>query len=218
VGSIISIMVRNGILIKVKNKEGGCMEDYKEKIISTLQTVKRDGIERLITYLENESDYFTAPASTKYHNNFVGGLAEHSYKVMEILNQKNQQFNLNIPLDSIIICGLLHDLCKCNFYVKGKKNVKEGKKPDGRDNWVEKEVWEIDDQLPLGHGSKSIIILQRFIPMSEFEVLAINFHMGIPEDYEMKNAYNKATEKYPAIITLHTADLESSYLLEKIIK
>ena len=194
------------------------MENYKNKILKAFSYVKRKGIDKLITYLETETDYFIAPASTKYHSNYEGGLAEHSYKVMELFYQKNKLYKLNIPQESIIICALLHDLCKCNFYVKGKKNVKEGKKPDGRDNWVEKEVWEIDDKLPLGHGSKSVIVLQQFIDLSEFEIMAILYHMGLPEDYEMRTAYNKAVEKYPAIITLHTADIEASHLFEKIIK
>jgi HD superfamily phosphohydrolase YqeK len=165
-----------------------------------------------------ETDFFTAPASTKYHSNFVGGLAQHSYKVMELLNKKNQLYNLNIPIDSIIICGLLHDICKCNFYVKGKKNVKDGKKPDGRDNWVEKEVWDVDDQLPYGHGSKSVIILQQYINLTEFEIMAILYHMGIPEDYATKMYYSAATAKYPSIVVLSTADIEASYLFEETIK
>lgn len=194
------------------------MSEIKEKILGLLHNVQRDGIENLIDYITNKTDFFTAPASTKYHSNYEGGLAKHSLLVRDLFAKKNEQFNLGLSEDTITICAICHDLCKCNFYVKGKKNVKEGKKPDGRDNWVEKEVWDIEDQLPLGHGSKSVILLQRFIRMSEFEVLSILYHMGLPEDYEMKCAYNKAVEKHPGIITLHTADMESSYLLEETIK
>jgi len=198
------------------------MSEYKEKILNALNSVQREGIDKLIDYLESKTDYFTAPASTKYHCNYEGGLAEHSWKVKELFEEKNRYFNLGLSQDTIIICSLLHDLCKCNFYKKGLKNVKDGKKINGYgkevDNWIEKEVWEIEDQLPLGHGSKSVILLQKFLRLSELEVMAILFHMGIPEEYEMKQAYNKSSEKYPAIITLHTADIESSYLLEKIIK
>ena len=129
---------------------------------------------------------------------------------------------MGLSEDTITICAIGHDSCKCNFYKKGTKNVKDGKKKNtyGKevDNWVEKEVWEIDDQLPLSHGHKSVILLQRFIPLSEFEVLAIAWHMGLPEEYEMRKSYSKAIEKHPAIITLHTADIESSHLLEKTIK
>lgn len=198
------------------------MSEVREKIITALKEVKRKGIENLIDYISNKSDFFTAPASAKYHSNYETGLAEHSWLVRELFDGKNKQFQLGLPEDTITICSIGHDLCKCNFYKKGFKNVKDGKKMNnfGKevDNWVEKEVWEIDDQLPLSHGHKSIILLQRFIPLSEFEVLAIAWHMGLPEEYEMKMAYSKACEKYPAIIALHTADVESSYLLEKIIK
>ena len=189
-----------------------------EMIITLLTQTKRPGINNLLTYLCQDTDYFTAPASTKYHSNYEGGLAEHSLKVMELWDKKNELYKLNIPEESIIICALLHDLCKCNFYVKGKKNVKEGKKPDGRDNWVEKEVWDVDDKLPYGHGAKSVILLQRFIELTEFEILAILHHMGVPESYSDRMAYNAAVEKCPAIITLHTADMESSYLFERVEK
>lgn len=189
-----------------------------EMIINLLTKTARPGINNLITYLCQETDYFTAPASTKYHSNYEGGLAEHSLKVMELWDKKNELYKLNIPDESIVICALLHDLCKCNFYVKGKKNVKEGKKPDGRDNWVEKEVWDIDDKLPYGHGAKSVILLQQFIKLTEFEILAILHHMGLPETYSDRSTYSTAVEKYPAIITLHTSDVEASYLFEQTVK
>lgn len=206
------------------------MNEYKEKILNALKAIKREGIDKLVTYLENETDFFTAPASTKYHSNYEGGLAEHSYKVMELFKQKNEQFNLNIPMDSIIICGLLHDLCKTNFYTKEKKNVLKGKKKVKKNrkingqwmeveeevnDWQEEEGYTINDKLPLGHGCKSVILLQKFIQLTDFEIMAILFHMGIPEDYGMKQAYNKAVETFPAIIALHTSDYESSYFLEK---
>lgn len=194
------------------------MMKTKDKIETYFRTVKREGIEKLTTWL-NDTDFYTAPASTQYHSNYEGGLAEHSLKVTELFGEKCKQFNVNIPQESIYICGLCHDLCKINFYTKGFKNVKEGKKTDwkGRevDNWIEKEVWEVNDSIPIGHGEKSIILLQRFISLSEFEVLAIRWHMGIPSEYMESKAYQKAVEMYPSIVLLHSADLESSYLLEE---
>jgi hypothetical protein len=194
------------------------MNNLEEKIINNLKTVKRDGVDNLIAYLKEKTDYFNAPASTNYHSNYVGGLAEHSDKVVELFKEKNKRYSLGLSEDTIYICGYCHDLCKCNFYKKSFKNVKEGKKKNGYgkevDNWIEKEVWEIDDQLPLGHGEKSIIILQRFVSLSEFEVMAIRWHMGLPEDYISRKCYDRAIEKYPAITALYTADLESSIFLE----
>jgi hypothetical protein len=192
--------------------------DLKEIILTELSTIQREGMNDLIDYISNKTDYFTAPASTNYHSNYEGGLAEHSHKVTQLFREKNERFSLGLSEDTIKICGYCHDWCKCCFYIKGKKNVKEGKKPDGRDNWIEKEIWEIDDKLPLGHGEKSIILLQRFIPLSTEEVMIIRWHMGIPEDYMSKKSYEKATEKYKSIIAFHSSDLESSYLLEEIKK
>lgn len=198
------------------------MGEVKDKILEKLIIIKREGMQELIKYIETKTDFFTAPASTKYHSNFEGGLAEHSWLVRDLFSKKNEQFAFGLSEDTITICAIGHDVCKCNFYKKGIKNIKSGKKTDYKgkevDNWIEQEVWEIDDQLPLSHGHKSIILLQRFIPLSEFEVLAIAWHMGLPEDYESKQAYNKAVLKYPAIVTLHTSDIESSNLLEKIVK
>jgi|WetSurMetagenome_2_1015567.scaffolds.fasta_scaffold32815_2 hypothetical protein len=147
-----------------------------------------------------------------YHGNYEGALSEHSYKVLKCLEKKNELYNLNIPMESIIISGLGHDFCKINFYKKGKKNVKE----DGR--WIEKDVWMRDETNPLGHGHKSVIMLLEYIKLTDWEKYAIIYHMGIPEDYEGKQGFNKATELYPSIICLYTADFESSKLFEKTIK
>jgi hypothetical protein len=195
--------------------------DYKAQIIEKLQSFKREGMTDLIAWLE-KTDYFTSPASSKYHSNYIGGLAEHSWKVSEVFAEKNTRYNLGLSDETVWICGLLHDVCKCNYYKRGLKNVKSGKKINGYgkevDNWIEKEVWETDDQLPIGHGAKSVILVQRFISMSEFEVTAIMHHMGLPDGYLEKMTYSAATKKHPGIVALHTSDYESSYLLEKIIE
>jgi HD superfamily phosphohydrolase YqeK len=184
------------------------VEDIKKKILE----IDRDGIKELLTYLETKTDYFTCPASSNYHSNFEQGLIEHCNYVTDLFREKNDKYNLGLSEDSIRICGFMHDLCKCNFYTRGKKNVKENGK------WIEKEVWEINDTLPLGHGEKSIILLQRFIDLNTEEVMIIRWHMGLPEDYMSKKSYEKAVEKYKSIIAFCCADTEASYLLEKTIK
>lgn len=190
----------------------------KDKIISLLSSVERDGMEELVVYLQG-SDYFQAPASTKYHGNFVGGLAEHSYNVYTLFQEKNERFKLGLPAETVIITALCHDLCKVNFYKRGIKNVKQGKKLNYRgqevDNWVEKEVWEVDDIYPIGHAEKSIIILQKFIELSQEEILLIRWHMGGFESKDNSMYMYKAYDLLPACVALHTADIESSYLLEK---
>lgn len=198
---------------------------YKQKIIDLLLSTKREGINKLINWLENKSDFFIAPSSKDKHSNFEGGNAFHSYSVYELLKDKceyfkNKKSNLFIPNeDSVKIIALLHDISKANFYIKTFKNVKDGKKINynGKevDNWIEKEVYDIDDKFPLNHGCKSVIMLQNFIKLEKFEILCIAHHMGLPSDYIEKITFHNALELYPFIILLHTADFESSCILEE---
>lgn len=180
----------------------------KDKIIELLRSTGREGIESVISFLES-SDFFTAPASTKYHSSFEGGLADHSMNVYQIFCHKNKVFKLGLPEDTLIICGLLHDICKTNFYKKGSRNVKEN------GQWVAKEVWEVDDKLPLGHGSKSVILLQQHIVLTPFEIAAILWHMGAWEGKDNSMSLGNAMNLYPGIVALQTADMESSYLIER---
>src|ERR1035437_8937671 len=117
----------------------------KEKIKELLLSASRPGMERLVDWIEQKTDFFTAPASTKYHLACKGGLAKHSLNVYELLSGKVSSGLLDIKKETIIITALLHDLCKVNFYVMEKKNVREGSKINAYGsevaNWVEKEVW-----------------------------------------------------------------------------
>ena len=186
-----------------------------ETIIKSLKSTNRPGIDKVITYLV-ESDFFTAPASSKFHSNFIGGLAEHSFSVARLFYEKVERYDLPIPADTVTIAGLLHDICKINTYKRGIKNVKDGKKINFKgqevDNWIEKEVWEREDKYNIGHGEKSVIILQKMIELTDMEIMLIRFHMGTFNValYE----YNEAVKYYPAIVALFTSDMESSYLLE----
>jgi hypothetical protein len=181
------------------------LEGIKEKILCELRKIQRTGMDNFIEWLE-KSDFFTAPASTKYHSSYDGGLAEHSWNVYQVFCHKNKVFKLNLSEETLIICGLLHDICKIDFYKKGSRNVKEN------GQWVTKEIWEVDDQLPLGHGEKSCMILMEFIKLTDFEKYAIRWHMGFSEgtNYSLSAAF----ELMPGIVALHTADLEASYILE----
>lgn len=190
----------------------------KDKIIKTLKTVDRPGIDNLIQFLE-DSDFFKAPASTKYHGNYEGGLAEHSWNVYQVFKRKVAAYKLDIPEDSIIIAGLLHDICKVNFYKRDTKNVLKGKKDNGYgkmvNNWVEEEVWIVEDKFPVGHGEKSVILLQNFIPLRETEILLIRWHMGGFEPSENRIYMYNAIEMCPAVVALHTADMEVTYFMDK---
>lgn len=204
------------------------IQSNKEKIIEILRNTGRAEIESLITFLA-DSDFFTAPASVKHHGTEDGDLAEHSLHVWYLLKEKNRYYGLGLPEDTIAITALGHDLCKIEFYaremksvLKGKKKIMKNKKVDGKwmeveeeiNDWQEEEVWGIKDQFPVGHGEKSVITLLRFIQLTDMEIAMIRWHMGgyvAKEDYR---ALNNAVDMYPAIIALHTADLEASRLLK----
>jgi hypothetical protein len=199
----------------------------KEQIIKILRATGRAEIESLITYLEN-SDFFSAPASTKYHGAYDGGVAEHSLHVWYVLTEKNRYYGLGLPEDTIAITALGHDVCKIGFYakemksvLKGKKKIMKNKKVDGKwaeveeeiNDWQEEEAITIKDQFPIGHGEKSVITLLKYIQLTDQEIAMIRWHMGgyVPKD-DYRDLSN-AVDMYPAIIALHAADLEASHLL-----
>jgi hypothetical protein len=188
------------------------MRDIKEvkgKVIDLLNSVERKGIDRVIKFLQ-ESDFFIAPASTKYHGNYDGGLAEHSLNVYELFKEKNEKFDLGLSIDSIIIVTLLHDICKVNFYNKQTC----WRKNDGN-RWESYEGYKVQDDFPIGHGEKSVIMLQNFIRLSKEEMLMVRWHMGNTEPQEMQMNIQNAYSVVPAAVALHTADMEASYLLEE---
>jgi hypothetical protein len=182
--------------------------ETKDRITELLKSTERLGIEKVIEFLET-SDFFTAPGSTKYHACYEGGLADHSLSVYKIFDHKNKVYKLNLEPTTVIICGLLHDICKVNFYVKGFRNIKEN------GAWVQKEIWEIDDKNPLGHGAKSVIMLQRWITLTPFEIAAILWHMGAWEGKDNAISLSNAMNLMPGIVALQTADMESTYFMEK---
>ena len=182
-------------------------EEIKNKIIELLGSTERKGIDKVIKYLES-SDFFEAPASTRYHGNYKGGLAEHSLNVYEIFKKKNEIYDFGLSNDTVKITALLHDICKTNFYTVSSRNMKK----DGK--WIKVPYYAVDDQVPFGHGEKSVILLQQFIRLSKEEVIIIRWHMG---GYEPKENYNYISNSWnicKAGVALHTADLESSYILE----
>ena len=181
------------------------------EIITLWKKVERAGIDDLITWLEG-SDFFAAPCSTNFHLNRPGGLAEHSLNVYNLLKEKVLRYEMDTPEDSVIICGLGHDLCKVNFYGKGKKNIKEN------GTWKEKEVYLVNDQLPIGHGEKSVSILQDFIKLTDEVKIAIRWHMNSFDasfpSYEGRTSLNAALKKCPLAVLIFTADFEASHMLE----
>ena len=186
----------------------------KLSITGLLKTVERDNILNLVEWLEKDSDFFTAPASTRFHGSFSGGLAEHSYNVYQclcsILYLKEFQ-NFKFKDDSILIVSLLHDVCKINFYKESMRNVK-----DEKGTWIKVPYYEVDDKEPYGHGEKSVMMIERFIKLTDEEKYSIRWHMG-GFDESVKGgsfAIGKAYEKYPLALALHLADMMATYITE----
>lgn len=187
----------------------------REKILNLLSSVKRPGMDKLIDWIESKTDFFVAPASTRFHGNYDGGLAEHSLNVYKLFKSKCEQWDIGFSEESQIICAILHDICKANFYNKTTRN----KKDDETGKWYKVPFYECKDEMPLGHGEKSVFIIRTFIKLNIDEVYAIRWHMGSEGEGQMgaiscSNAFNKCK----AAVLLHTADLEASRLLEKTIE
>ena len=173
--------------------------------------IHRDGIQELTDWLK-KSDFFTAPASTKFDGNFEGGLCKHSLNVAQMLSDLCTLQNLSFNRESVFIVSLFHDLCKVNFYKKGFRNIK-----DENGCWITKEFWEIDEKFPCGdHADKSIILLQQYMKLSPEEIFAIRAHMGGFDTCVKGGSFliGKIFEKSRLAVLLHCADIMATYLLE----
>ena len=186
----------------------------KEEFIAIYrQNIKRDGADKLLAWLET-TDFFTCPASTKFHSNFEGGLVEHSVKVYHRLQKLVAAENMSVSDETVAVTALLHDICKANTYKVDYRNVKR----DGE--WVKEPYYTVDDQLPYGHGEKSVYIISGFMKLTREEAMAINWHMG---PYDARNmggsfALSDAFKKFPFSLLTFIADISSSYLDETIKK
>lgn len=183
----------------------------KEEFIKLLRSTNREGIENLINFLEEKTDFFTAPASTRFHGSHEGGLLEHSMKVYEILKYKVEHsiIDLKVPEDTLILVPLLHDICKVNFYKVDYRNAK-----NALGEWEKVPYYTIDDQIPYGHGEKSVMMLTEYLKLTSEEKYAIRWHMGYTEPKELYNTIGAAYKKYPFALFMHEADLEATYLFD----
>lgn len=182
------------------------MKANKAKIIELLKSTNRPGMDRLISWIET-TDFFEAPASTKYHLHCKGGLAKHSLNVYERLKAKVDCGLVNLKPETIIITSLLHDLCKANFYTLQKRN----RKIDGQ--WQEVEEWGVEDKFPVGHGEKSCYLIQSCIRLSPEEYAMIRLHMGRESD-KGTDPFSASAAIFPGVAAIHTADLESAFIIE----
>lgn len=182
------------------------MNKYKERFIRIAKRqIKRDGIDELLASLEN-SDFYDAPASTRFHDSHEFGLVKHSLAVFDILD--SDLTNSDFDKESIAIVSLFHDLCKIGFYKVSTRNTK-----DENGKWIQVPYYEVDDQLPLGHGEKSIIMVREFMKLTVEEMVAIRWHMGGFVGKEEYMSIGKAYSDYPLAVWLSTADLKATYLI-----
>ena len=186
----------------------------KERFIEIYNKyIKREGAAKLLDYLLN-SDFFTAPASARFHSSYEGGLVDHSVNVYDCLTSY-----LNSPRtvdiigtkysdESIAIVSLLHDLCKIDVYKKGFRNVK-----DEKGAWQRVDTFEYDDRMPYGHGEKSVYIISGYMRLTREEAFAIRYHMGYSSTEDPRNV-SAAFEMFPLAFALSTADSEATYFVE----
>ena len=191
-------------------------QELVERFEKLLLETKRPGIENLLEFIR-KSDFYTAPASTRFHGAYEGGLLEHSLNVLDCLAEKKASDNaiwhkilVNVQSESVVISSLLHDLCKTYFYTTDMRNKK-----DESGAWVQVPFYTVDDRIPYGHGEKSVMMIEEYIKLLPAERYAIRWHMGSYEPKELWNTLETAMEKYPLVLALHEADMEATYLLEK---
>ena len=180
-------------------------EDIQNRIEKLLRETGREGINNVIEYLRNGS-FYSVPASVAFHNNLKGGLAKHSMdvclKAMELYNElKSNGIELPFDKNSVILCGLLHDVCKMDEYTINRL---------GKARHTKIYYDNINNNKTLRHGTKSIdILLECGLQLTEEEIKAIHWHMGewakdAQEEYG--HSYFVASVLSLLVNLIHTAD------------
>ena len=222
------------------------IENNKQRFIDLVKSIKVEGMltDKLLAYLE-KSDFFIAPASTLYHASYAGGLCQHSLNVYDNLlalverfgshAELNPQWNpedydteipqyimrSNFSPDSLKIVALFHDISKANFYELYTRNVNTGVKDErGRDIWTQVPQYKVRDGkdrfVGVNHETNSYIIISRYIPLNEEELIAIcNHHCGMDNNFVNKDL-SYILDKYPLATLLHMADFVSTYITENL--
>lgn len=182
---------------------------HKEEFINLYNKyISRAGSKELLEWMQ-KTDFFTAPASSKYHCACECGLVMHSVSVFKTLMEKHFDEEKD-NAESFAIAALLHDLCKAQFYKVSTRNVKN----EQTGQWEKQPFYAIEDSFPYGHGEKSVFLIERFMRLKIEEAMAIRWHMGGFEDNN-GHTISLAYDRYPLAVKLHLADLESTYLREK---
>ena len=189
--------------------------DSKEVFLQIYrENIHREGADALLDYLEHKSDFFTAPASARFHGSYPGGLCEHSVNVYRCLEaylereRVRELYGLDYSPESIALVSLLHDVCKTGCYKQGTRNVKGA---DGK--WQSVPTYSFEDPLPYGHGEKSVYIINGYLRLTREEAMAIRWHMGF-SGTEDPRTVGQALQQFPLAFALATADMEATYFLE----
>lgn len=194
----------------------GIIMDSKERFLEiAYANISRDGIDKLLDYLQ-KTDFFDAPASTRFHSVYEGGLCDHCLNVYNrFIQNLHKEYGDNweevISLESATIIALFHDICKVDYYKQDTKNVKEN------GVWVQKPYYKVEDSLPYGHGEKSVYIINGFLRLTREEAMAINWHMG-GFDNRVRGGYyglDQVFYSFPTALIFHISDVEATYLDEK---
>ncbi len=186
------------------------LEKQKQEFLTLCrENIKRDGLEDLLGWLQ-KSDFFTAPASTRYHGAYEGGLCEHSLDVYHMAKKAIAGYELELTEESVVVATLFHDLCKVNFYKKDVRNQKIN------GNWQEVPCYTIEEKYCFGgHGSKSVYLVQQFMRLRTDEAAAINCHMGATSGGDSVRDTSNAYAAFPLAWVTHVADEAATYLLKR---
>ncbi len=186
----------------------------KERFIEIYRTnITREGADKLLEYLQNHSDFFTCPASARYHGAHKEGLLEHSLNVYDCLTKflnspQAKELGFAYSGESVALVALLHDLCKAGCYKESTRNVKEN------GVWKSVPCYEFSDPMPYGHGEKSVYIIGGFLRLTREEAFAIRYHMGF-SGIEEKRDIGFVFQNFPLAYALSHADMMATYYLEK---
>lgn len=193
----------------------------KKEFLKIVKThIKRKGIKELLEWLEG-TDFFEAPASSVYHLNEKGGLCQHTlnvyarlHKILE--NEYGPEYDKVFgDMETLAIVALFHDVCKADFYVEELRNVKIN------GNWEQVPFYKVKEKFHFGHGAKSVYIVQSFMEIFLDEATAIRYHMGgmeYPNANFIEPNITEVYNDYPLTLYLHMADLQASYIDERIVK
>ena len=186
------------------------LEQQKQEFLTIChENIHRDGLEELLSWLQ-KSDFFSAPASTRYHGAYAGGLCQHSLDVYKYALRVAPLYDGEIKREGLAIGALFHDVCKVNFYKEDKRNQKIN------GEWQEVPFYSIEERFCFGgHGSKSVYQVQWFMKLTQEEAVSINCHMGFSQGGDSIRDVSNAYNAFPLAWVIHVADEAATYLLSR---